>query len=104
MSQDNDRTELISLLVTRASPHRARDSVRDLATSAHRTLLMAQSLAMAGRNVDLTGLDAMVGRVTAQMLDLDPAEGRALRPTLQAMLDTLGRLENALQPKKMGGS
>lgn len=49
-------------------------------------LRVAMALVAAGRPIDLAGLDQRVGRVCAQALDLPPAEGRALRPRLAALL------------------
>jgi len=66
------------------------------------TLRVARGLALAGRPVDLTGLDGMVGVLCARALDLPPAEGRCLRPRLAELLtelDTLGAaLPNPLPP------
>ncbi len=49
-------------------------------------LRVALALVAAERPIDLAGLDQRVGRVCAQALDLPPAEGRALRPRLAALL------------------
>jgi hypothetical protein len=89
--------DLAALLFTRKNPDGARDAVSDLAVSAQRTLRVARSLAETGRPIDLYGLDRMVGLVTAQAIDLEPVDGRRLRPTLIGLLRDLDRLEYAVR-------
>jgi hypothetical protein len=60
------------------------------------TLRMAHAMVAAHRQVDLAGLDGMVGVLCAQALDLPPAEGVALRPRLAALIGELDALEEAL--------
>ncbi len=55
-------------------------------------LRVALALVAAERPIDLAGLDQRVGRVCAQALDLPPAEGRALRPRLAALLAGIAAL------------
>jgi hypothetical protein len=40
-----------------------------------------------------------MGRLTARALDLDPEDGRALRPVLMGLLDDLDRLEHAVRAR-----
>ncbi len=56
------------------------------------TLRVARALVAARRCVDLAGLDGMAGSLCAQVLDLPPDQGRAMRLTLlslQAEADAL---------------
>ena len=48
-------------------------------------LQASEALVDAGRQLDIHGLDLRVGRLCAQCLDLEPDEGRALRPGLLAL-------------------
>ena len=63
------------------------------------TLALAISLAIAGRTVDLSGLEADTGLLCAQVLDLPPSEGQALRPALLAVHTSIKRLIASLQVK-----
>ncbi len=56
----------------------------------------AEALARAGRVVDLRGLDDLGGRLCAASLDLPPAQGRALRGVLGALLARLDGVQAAL--------
>jgi hypothetical protein len=67
-----------------------------LAQSAERILQFAQALAQTGRSIELSGLEHWVGRLTASALDLDPIDGRRLRPALIGLLDGLDRLEHTV--------
>lgn len=55
-------------------------------------LQASEALIDAGRRLDIDGLDLRVGRLCAQCLDLEPNEGRALRPGLVALRLQLDRL------------
>jgi hypothetical protein len=57
---------------------------------------LARAMLEASRTVDLTGLDDGIGRLCAAALDLPPAEGRQLRPTLEALRCELERLDALL--------
>jgi hypothetical protein len=65
-----------------------------------RTLGIARSLVRAGKQVDLTGLDAEMGFVCARTLDLPPDEGRALRPELLGLRAELDALSTALETRE----
>lgn len=95
--------DLAALLFTRKNPDGERDAVMALAASAQRTLRVARSLAETGRPIDLYGLDRMIGLITAQTLDLEPDDGRKLRPTLIGLLLDLDRLEHAMRGHAPGG-
>jgi hypothetical protein len=64
-----------------------------------RTLGIAHNLVRAGKQVDLSGLDADVGYVCARTLDLPPDEGRALRPELLGLRAELDALSTALEQR-----
>jgi hypothetical protein len=67
-----------------------------LAQLTERILRLAQALTQTGRSIELSGLEHWVGRLTACALDLDPIDGRRLRPALIGLLDGLDRLEHAV--------
>jgi hypothetical protein len=60
------------------------------------TLSVARGLVEAGRYVDLAGLQDEVGLLCAKALDLLPAEGRAIRGDLAALLARVEALSGAL--------
>ena len=62
------------------------------------TVAVASGLAATGRPVDLAGLEASMGTLCAQVLDLVPSEGAALRPALQDLADRLAALTQAIKP------
>jgi hypothetical protein len=66
----------------------AHASLRRLSAS----IAVANGLASSGRAIDLVGLEAVTGLFCAQVLDLEPAEGSALRPAIAALNDTVGVL------------
>ena len=69
-----------------------------LAEGISATLRIARALIEGHRQVDLAGLDAMVGLLCARALDLPPEQGRALRPRLMLLLAELDGLTGALVP------
>ena len=74
------------------TPETPSEQVAALAQGLTGTLALARALAESGRRIDLTGLDSQVGLLCARALDLDPAEGRAVRVALiglRAELDAL---------------
>jgi hypothetical protein len=74
------------------APETPREQVGGLAQGLTGTLALARALVESGRRIDLTGLDSQVGLLCARALDLDPAEGRAVRVALiglRAELDAL---------------
>jgi hypothetical protein len=70
----------------------------ELADTISATLRMALALIAGHRRVDLSGLEGMVGLLCARVLDLPPAQGRALRPRLASLLADLDELNGALAP------
>jgi hypothetical protein len=64
-----------------------------------RTLGIARNLVRAGKQVDLTGLEAEMGFVCARSLDLPPDDGRALRPELIGLRAELDALFTALEAR-----
>ena len=80
----------------RAQPDAAFEAARALAASAERTLNLSHVFAESGRQIDLTGLDLWIGRLTASVLDLDPQDGQRMRPVLECLLAGLDRLEHAV--------
>ncbi len=91
--------DLATLLFTRADPDAERNAATAMAASVTRTLRMAATLAEAGRKIDITGLENWVGRLVARTLDLEPADGRLLRPTLISLLADLDRLEHMVRSR-----
>ncbi len=71
-------------------------AARKLAFAAERVLRLSRAFAEAGRPIDLTGLNLLIGRLTASALDLDLSEGRRLLPDLATLLDGLDALERTL--------
>ena len=67
-----------------------------LADGVSATLRIARGLIEGRRQVDLAGLEAMVGLLCARTLDLAPEQGRALRPRLLLLLAELDGLTKAL--------
>ena len=104
-SQDQDEAHTISkagppakdwveLFFARSNPHAEFDAANAMAQSADRTLQVSITLAAAGRAIDLGGLENWIGRLTASVLDLDPDEGRRMRPALMGLLRNLDALEH----------
>ena len=71
-------------------------TVLAMAEGLGRTMCIARTLVEHGRTVDLAGLDRGVGLLCAKSLDLPPDAGRAVRPTLAALLEEADRLTEAL--------
>ena len=53
---------------------------------------IANGLAISGRAIELAGLESMAGLLCAQILDLPPENGRALRPSLLAVNQSIANL------------
>ena len=70
--------------------------LRTFADGVTQTLGVARGLVEAGRHVDLAGLEDQVGLLCAKALDLPPAEGRAIRGDLIALLARVEALTGAL--------
>lgn len=90
------QNDLATLLFARADPAAELNAAIAMAASIARTLRMATSLANAGRQIDIAGLDDWVGRLTARTLDLEPAEAAGLRLTLLGLVSDLDHLERIL--------
>ncbi|HUN39531.1 MAG TPA: hypothetical protein VMU81_04505 [Acetobacteraceae bacterium] len=80
------------------------DVIRGGVEQLGRTLLIARSLVRAGKQVDLTGLDAEMGSLCAQMLDLPREQGRAARPVLMALRSELEALIDTMEMSGPQGS
>ncbi len=70
--------------------------VRRMAAS----VAIASGLAATGRAIDLAGLDRAAGLLCAQVLDLEPAEGRALRPALANLGESVAALIDTIQTRR----
>jgi hypothetical protein len=79
-------------------PIAARRAVEAIADQIGTTLRLTQAFIDSDRTVDLTGLQDMVGQLSARALDLDPDQGRILRPALIALLADLDGIAESLQP------
>jgi hypothetical protein len=60
-------------------------SVLALADGLAKTLRIAKALLQSGREIDIAGLETMIGLLCARALDLPPEHGRAVRPELIAL-------------------
>ena len=72
------------------------DAVRALAEELTKMIGIALALVVAGRQIDLTGLDSQIGLLCAKTLDLPPEEGRKVRPRLVALFGSAEELARAL--------
>jgi hypothetical protein len=51
-----------------------------------RTIRIAAALVEAGRTIELSGIDDLIGRLCARALDLPPAQGVTLAPELRRLM------------------
>jgi len=70
-----------------------------LAEQVRNTVAIARALAGMNREVEIVGLDRMVGLLCAKTLDLPPDQGRAARPGLLAILTEVELLSATLRAK-----
>lgn len=89
-------TGWVEAFFARANPNAEFEAAGAMAEAVARTLEVSTTLAMAGRTIDLGGLENWIGRLTASSLDLDPADGRRMRPALVGLLRRLDKLEQAM--------
>lgn len=81
-----------------------------LADGVGRMLAMTRALISSQRQVDLSELRDLIGRLCAQSLDLDPPRGRAVRPKLILLRNELDALTEAVRaaapdgPSPAGGA
>jgi hypothetical protein len=66
--------------------HTHAEAVRSAIEGMEGTLALARALVEGGRQVDLAGLDGEATALCAAVMTLAPAQGRALRPALEALL------------------
>jgi hypothetical protein len=69
---------------------------RSLAASACNTVRLSRALVAAKRQIDLAGLDGVVGLLCAKALDLPPEQGRSLGPDLAALMREIDRLRDLI--------
>jgi hypothetical protein len=81
-----------------ASATAPQEAVLAMADGIAATLSVARTLLHSGRQIDLTGLDQMTGRLCASALDLPIEQGRTVRPRLAALLASIDDLNKALPP------
>lgn len=93
MQANPTRAQLLFPGADPAAPLRAAEAMADRLGN---MLQVARALADAKRSVDISGLDGLIGRFCAQALDLEPEDGRVIRPRLAALLAELNLLERAL--------
>lgn len=86
----------VKLFFARSNPHAEFEAANAMAQSAARTLQVSVALAETGRAIDLGGLENWIGRLTASILDLDPDDGRRMRPALTDLLRNLDTLEHVV--------
>ena len=65
------------------------------------SIAVATGLAACGRPIDLAGLEGDAGLLCAQLLDLDPRQALALRPTLVAIDESASALMATLQARRI---
>jgi len=80
-------------------PYDAGAEIAALSLMVRNTVQTAAGLATGGRQVDVTRLDRTVGLLCAKALDLPPADGRAARTGLVALLIEIDALSLALRAK-----
>ncbi len=73
------------------------NNARSLAASLAGTLRMARALAVAGRRIELAGIEGPIGLLCAKSLDLPPAQSGAIRLTLMILLEELDALSATLR-------
>lgn len=73
------------------------DAVRALAEELTKLVGVACELVIAGRAIDLTGLNDQIGLLCAKSLDLPRDAGRGIRPRLIALSGSMEALSRALQ-------
>jgi hypothetical protein len=96
--QDTDEQPFTPHRFAAIEPSLAAADAEALAEGVSAMLRIARGLIEGRRQVDLGGLDAMVGWLCARALDLPPEHGRALRPRLVLLLTELDALTGALAP------
>ena len=64
------------------------------------TVAVASGLAATGRKVDLAGIEAVAGRLCAQLLDLPPEAGAQFRPALMALDQSIASLSTLLRGRR----
>ena len=79
------------------SGHDAEAEAIALSEKLRHMVALARGLTGAGRQVDVAGLDGMVGLLCAKALDLPADRGRATRPVLAAILAELDALSVAMR-------
>ena len=82
-----------------AASQPATDAVDRMVDGVGATLRVARSLLQSGRQVDVEGLDRIIGVLCARALDLPPEQGRNIRPRLAILLRELDALGVAMQPQ-----
>lgn len=75
-----------------AAEREARLNVEALAQALGGTVRAARTLLARGAAVDLSGLDRLIGLLSARALDLRPDLARSLEPCLLELLDELDAL------------
>jgi hypothetical protein len=72
-----------------------------LAERLSRTLAVARALALAGRHVDLAGIQDGIGLLCAKTLDLPRPEARRLVPALHELMAQIDSLSVAMRPPSL---
>ena len=73
------------------------DACAAMADGVEAMLCLARGARESGRQVDLAGLDIVIGRLCAQCLDLPPDLARSMRPRLATLLAELDALDTAVR-------
>ena len=71
-------------------------AVEQAAEAVDGLLRLSRAMAQAGRRVELSGLEGLVGRLCARSLDLPPQDGRRMAALLTSLLIEIDALNMAL--------
>lgn len=89
----------VDAFFARRDPDAERKAAETLVQSVDQMVRVANAITQTGRPVNLNGLENCVGRLTASVLDLDPPQGRLLRPALEVLVRNLNKLEHSTRSR-----
>jgi hypothetical protein len=95
MTDDSDRSPPTWFDAAQAERD-SRVALENLADTLATMIQVARALIETNRQIDLAGLETVMGRLCAGALDLPPEQGKMLRPRLNLLLAELDSLSAAL--------